>query len=82
MTAELLPVCRCVVAVQPQTERALDASRIVKAVHARKSKALLGKSVKNGLNLAMNEAREPEPVLLVGSHYVVGEAMQVLGIQP
>ncbi|MGA2623609.1 MAG: folylpolyglutamate synthase/dihydrofolate synthase family protein [Bacteroidota bacterium] len=82
MTAELLPISRCVVAVQPRTERALDGSRIVKAVHARRSKALLGKSVENGLNLAMNEVHEGEPVLVVGSHYVVGEAMQVLGIQP
>ncbi len=82
MTAELLPVCRCVIAVQPRTERALDGTRIVEAVHSRKSRAFLGKSVKNGLILALSEAREGEPVLVVGSHYVVGEAMQALGIQP
>lgn len=82
MTAELLPISRCVVAVQPRTDRALDGSRIAKAVHERQSKALLGKSVENGLSLAMNEVREGEPILVVGSHYVVGEVMQALGIQP
>ena len=76
----LLPLARLIIAVRPDTQRALGAMKIVDGVHEMRAKAWLGNSVENGLILAMNERRREEPILVVGSHYVVGEAMQAFQI--
>ena len=41
-------------------------------------RALDGRSVARGLALALDEQRPGEALLVAGSHYVVGEAMDAL----
>jgi folylpolyglutamate synthase/dihydropteroate synthase len=36
------------------------------------------RSVEHGIEASLTERREDEPILIVGSHYVAGEAMQLL----
>lgn len=76
----LVPMSRCLIAVQPRGERALASEVIVNAVQKVHSRALLGGTVENGLTLAKRESRFGEPILIIGSHYVVGEAMGAIGI--
>ena len=76
----LTSLARISVAVQPMTGRALSSSEIVSAFHEIGQKAIDGKSVKEGLKLAMKERRENELILIVGSHYTVGEAVQILHV--
>jgi dihydrofolate synthase/folylpolyglutamate synthase len=78
MIRELSGISRLMVAVRPETERALASSTITQRLHDAQHKTLDGGSVANGLAIAMREARSAEPILITGSHYVVGEAMKYL----
>jgi dihydrofolate synthase/folylpolyglutamate synthase len=80
MARALAPMARTIVAVAPRTERALDCASIVEAFHAIGRRALIGGSVQEGLREALRELRQGETLLVAGSHYVVGEAMDALRI--
>ncbi len=69
---------KLLVAVRPHIDRALPSAQIVEFLHDRGMKALDGGDVKSGLRLAMSERRADEPVLILGSHYVAGEALKIL----
>jgi len=69
-----------IVAVMPENPRALPSNEIVKILHDRGSKAVDGRSVKSGLQIAMNEQRKGEPMVIIGSHYVAGEALKNLNL--
>ncbi|MBI4547650.1 MAG: bifunctional folylpolyglutamate synthase/dihydrofolate synthase [Ignavibacteriae bacterium] len=81
MISVLASQTRMIVAVQPELERALGANIIVSELHSRGVKAYDGGSVAQGLNIAFNEVRATEVILVTGSHYVVGEAFKSLNIK-
>jgi folylpolyglutamate synthase/dihydropteroate synthase len=78
MVAALAPLTRTAVAVHPRTERALDPGEITLAFRAHGIPARDGSGVRNGLALALGLLRPGETLLIAGSHYVVGEAMDAL----
>jgi dihydrofolate synthase/folylpolyglutamate synthase len=82
MAGILSPLSRLTVAVRPSGARALETGQILREFHARGGRALDGGSVAGGMERALREARNDIPVLVTGSHYVVGEAMKFLGFHP
>lgn len=76
MIRALKPIARLVVAVAPKTGRALGSPDIMSELHDHSITGLDGRSVSRGIRLALQEARNGEPVLITGSHYVVGEAIR------
>ncbi len=80
MLDALAGVSRTLVAVKPRTERARDTSSILEACHAQSMRAIDGRTVGHGLSVARMELRPGEMLLVTGSHYVVGEAMDALRI--
>jgi dihydrofolate synthase/folylpolyglutamate synthase len=79
MIREIGAVSRVTVAVQPETERALGSHAITEEFHAIGCKAIDGGQVAEGLAIAKSEARPNEPILVLGSHYVAGEALSAMG---
>ncbi len=76
---ETISACaRLIIAVRPATERALPGRRIVEILHAKGMRAVDGGEVASGIRLALGERREDESVLILGSHYVAGEALKFL----
>jgi dihydrofolate synthase/folylpolyglutamate synthase len=82
MVRELLPLVRMAVAVMPSTRRALDGAAIAAEFHAQKVRAVEGGTVSRGLELACREVRKNEAILVTGSHYTVGEALNFLNVKP
>ncbi len=78
MLGTISPYARLVVAVRPHIERALPSGEIVEFLHKRGIKAINGGDVKAGVRMAMAERRADEPVVILGSHYVAGEALKIL----
>jgi dihydrofolate synthase/folylpolyglutamate synthase len=78
MAADLGRLARLVVAVEPETPRALSSRTLMREFHAIGVPALDGKSVAAGVRAALLERREDEPLLVIGSHYTVGEAIPAL----
>jgi dihydrofolate synthase/folylpolyglutamate synthase len=77
----LVPITRLVIAVSPRTDRALDCKSIVKEFHKRSIIAIKEGSVGDGINVATRERRKNEPILAIGSHYLVGELFKILKIR-
>jgi dihydrofolate synthase/folylpolyglutamate synthase len=75
MLRELEWVADMVIAVQARTPRAVSAAVLCKAARRMGLRASEGGSVARGLRSALKGRRR---VLVIGSHYVVGEALQVL----
>jgi dihydrofolate synthase/folylpolyglutamate synthase len=75
MAAELGRIARLVVAVEPETPRALESRTLMEEFHRIGVPSLDGKSVPAGVRAALLERREEEAVLVIGSHYTVGEAI-------
>jgi dihydrofolate synthase/folylpolyglutamate synthase len=82
---ELLPmldglrnVTRLLVAVAPHIPRALPSGILAAAYRETGGRSVAAPSVAGGLALALEEARPGEPILITGSHYVVGEAFEEL----
>jgi dihydrofolate synthase/folylpolyglutamate synthase len=73
MVAEIGRLARVVVAVEPDTPRALKSRTLTREFHRLGVPSLDGKSVSGGVRAALEERREGEPVLIIGSHFVVGE---------
>jgi dihydrofolate synthase/folylpolyglutamate synthase len=78
MIDALAPGARMLLCVQPHTDRALKTGKIVEHGHARGLKCIDAGTVADGVRMAIREAREGETVLVTGSHYVVGEALNIL----
>ena len=78
MIDSLAPRARMLIGVKPQTERALETAKIVEYGQKRGLKSIEGGTVAAGIQMASGEAREGETVLVAGSHYVVGEALDLL----
>ena len=80
MIAAFRPMVRLGIAVSPAIDRSLESCAVVQEMQRFGVKAIDGKSVSNGIEVALNEVREAETILLTGSHYVVGEAFRHLKI--
>lgn len=78
MLALLSERSRMTIAVRPATDRALDTRSIIHHLHASGSKALDGGNVRDAVRFADTHVRKCEPILVTGSHYVVGEALNYL----
>lgn len=76
MAGVLAPLSRLVIAVRPEGGRALETGAILDAFHRIGQSAIDGESVANGMNKALQEVREGEPILVTGSHYLVGELLK------
>lgn len=77
--AELLTrVARVVIAVEPEGHRALPSAQLAGCIRHFGGSSIDGKSVKNGLQIAAGERRKGEPLVLIGSHYVIGEALKFI----
>jgi len=70
-----------VVAVQAKNDRALKSSEIAKRINLIGENATNGRSVRRGVEIAMKLAGKKRKVLITGSHYVVGEALEFLQSQ-
>jgi dihydrofolate synthase/folylpolyglutamate synthase len=81
MIRHLIPLTRLAVVVHPQTERAREIESLAGEFHRYSAKAIAVSSVKEGIKIGLREQRKNEPFLIVGSHFVVGEAMENLRIQ-
>lgn len=71
-------VAEHIVAVQPRLSRALASSIIVRCARRLGIGATNAGSVRNGIALARRLAGKHGSILITGSHYVVGEAIQLL----
>lgn len=80
MIRSMRPFVRKMIAVKPETSRALNTRSIVRKAHEYGIKAVNGGSVKNGILEARKDLRKDETMLIAGSHYVVGEALTFLKI--
>lgn len=78
MIAELLKLSRTAIAVAPKTDRAMEPMAIVKMFQSMRGKCLSARDVTMGAKFAFAEAGQKEPILVTGSHYVVGEFLQNL----
>jgi dihydrofolate synthase/folylpolyglutamate synthase len=75
MLRELEWVADAVITVQAHTSRAASAAVLCKAARRMGLRASEGGSVARGLRMALKGRRR---ILIIGSHYVVGEALQLL----
>jgi len=78
MLRELRPLVKLLVAVRARTERALPSPDLVRECSRMGINALDGQDVANGIHTALHHTRASDTVLIVGSHYVAGEALSVL----
>lgn len=78
MIRSLRSVSRRIVAVSPDMERAMPAGELCSAIQEKGIPCIDGGSVSSGIYLAIQEKRPDEPILITGSHYVVGEAIETL----
>ncbi len=77
----LAPLSRMFIFVRPDVARARDPVDLLNYTASQnRVPAILGGTVRDGVKAAMAENRVREPVLITGSHFVVGEALGVLGI--
>ena len=67
-----------IVVVAPKTGRALPVRALFRAAEKTGVKILRGGSVERGLSVARRIAGRSGTVLVTGSHYVVGEAMELM----
>ncbi len=62
--------------VQPETDRALALSELEKQALAKKIPFRISNSVTEGVQLAISQMKKNDALLITGSFYVVGEALQ------
>jgi dihydrofolate synthase/folylpolyglutamate synthase len=78
MLRMLSSVARLIVAVVPQTGRALGAPELLHACNALRMNVAQGGGVAEGLRLAQSSRLPGERILVTGSFYTVGEARETL----
>ena len=66
------------IAVRPKVDRALDAGVITEIAQKMGMTVINAGSVRRGIGTATKLARKSDTILVTGSHYVVGEALQAL----
>jgi dihydrofolate synthase/folylpolyglutamate synthase len=66
------------IAVRPKVDRALDAGLITEISQKMGMTVINAGSVRRGIGTAIKLARKSDTILVTGSHYVVGEALQAL----
>jgi folylpolyglutamate synthase/dihydropteroate synthase len=82
MIRVIVPFARILIAASPRTPRALGSGEIVSCVHTAGGRAVEGVDTANCLEIARNEVRTNETIVVTGSHYVVGEVFEHIGIVP
>jgi len=78
MVRRLEPIAVEVIAVAAQTERSRSASDVAALFTKRGLRVSAALSVSEGVRLAIQRGSQRMPILVTGSHYVVGEALQYL----
>ena len=76
MAALLAPLDPIVYVAAPAIERALSASVLTHVLAVKGVRAFAHDSVEAALNAAVEDQKKGEVVLIAGSHYVAGEAME------
>ena len=78
MVRSVEPIAAEVIAVAARTERSRSASDVAAAFTKGKIKVSAALSVSEGVRLAIQHSSQRTPILVTGSHYVVGEALEYL----
>ncbi len=78
MIESIKPLIRVGIAVSPQIDRALNTQSIMSEFQKQSIIAINGETVAKGFQIARQEARKVEPILVTGSHYVVGETLKFI----
>ncbi|MBM2840837.1 MAG: Bifunctional folylpolyglutamate synthase/dihydrofolate synthase [Bacteroidetes bacterium] len=78
MVDELSRIAGSIIAVASKGKRSLSPQKLLAHVHSKKISAVLGGSVQAGLRAARKLSSRASPILVTGSHYVVGEALDFL----
>lgn len=78
MLRVIKPSVKLLVAVRAETERSRATSDVVRECLRMRINAMDGEDVPHGVQLALEQASASDTVLIVGSHYVVGEALNAL----
>ena len=78
MLETLVAIAATVIAVSPAMERSLDARTLYRRMVRMGIPAIYGGSVERGLKRA-RKMTHGTPIVVTGSHYVVGEALRFLG---
>ncbi|MEK9136183.1 MAG: folylpolyglutamate synthase/dihydrofolate synthase family protein, partial [Bacteroidota bacterium] len=78
MVAGLSRVSGILIPVAPEGERALSARKLFDYVRQQRIPVLPGGTVRQGLRSARKHCRPSQRILITGSHYVVGEALDYL----
>lgn len=78
MIRDLRLIARRVIVVAPHIERAKPADDLVLAFMQVGTKAYPAQSVEEGIKLILQNKNSGVPILITGSHYVVGEALEYL----
>jgi dihydrofolate synthase/folylpolyglutamate synthase len=69
---------RLAVIVRPETPRSIDPALLLSEFHRRGKRAIIAGGVEAGLRQAERLRRGDEPLVVTGSHYVVGEMYRFL----
>lgn len=78
MIDALAPIARLAVCVGASTPRSADPLLLMEAFHRRGVKAIrVAGGVSQGLRQALSARRGSDPVVVTGSHHVVGEGMEI-----
>jgi dihydrofolate synthase / folylpolyglutamate synthase len=80
MLEVISPITRLTIAVRPNILRALETKWIVEKLNNGKKRSINAGNVHLGIKIAQQEIGTIEPILITGSHYVVGEAMKFFKI--
>jgi len=82
MLEYILPKSRVIITAHPNTSRALDPVKIISYIQQRGGKAFFGGKLSKCIEIAKKEIRSNEPLIILGSHYVAGDAFTAMGIVP
>jgi folylpolyglutamate synthase/dihydropteroate synthase len=75
MAKAIAPVACTVLAVSPQTERAMPAEEIERIFKNLGISVRQARSVASALSFIKRKRRFEHPIIVTGSHFVVGEAL-------
>jgi folylpolyglutamate synthase/dihydropteroate synthase len=78
MARALEPLASEVIAVAARVERSRSAGDVAAAFKMPPGRVTAGLSVREGVRSALQRSRQKTPILITGSHYVAGEALEFL----
>ncbi|MBL7073853.1 bifunctional folylpolyglutamate synthase/dihydrofolate synthase [candidate division KSB1 bacterium] len=81
MIREMAPICDHVIPVEPQRKGALPSTELAREFSKCTLKVSPFKGVAKGFSYALGLASKDDLVCVTGSHFTVGEALQVIGIK-